>query len=44
MDQSRRKFFGIGVAVAAASAIPVGAIVAEKAADEVVGPILLERT
>jgi len=44
VDQSRRKFFGIGAAVAAASAIPAGAMVAEKSAREAVGPILLERT
>lgn len=42
MDQSRRKFFGIGAAVATAAAIP--AIAIEKKAKESVGPILLERT
>ena len=42
MDQSRRKFFGIGAAVAAAAAIPAGAIVAEKAAGEAVGPMMFE--
>jgi anaerobic selenocysteine-containing dehydrogenase len=42
MDQSRRKFFGIGAAVAAAAAIPAGAIVAKKASDEAVGPMMFE--
>jgi hypothetical protein len=42
VDQSRRKFFGIGAAVAAAAAIPVGAIVTEKAAGEAVGPMMFE--
>ena len=42
MNQSRRKFFGIGAAVAATAAIPAGAIVAEKAAGEAVGPMMFE--
>ena len=42
MDQSRRKFFGIGAAVAAAAAIPAGAVEVDKAIDEAVGPIMYE--
>jgi hypothetical protein len=41
MDQSRRKFFGIGAAFAAAAAVPV--IATAEPAKEAVGPILLER-
>jgi hypothetical protein len=40
MDQSRRKFFGIGVAVAAAAAVPA---IAEAKPTKAVSPILLER-
>jgi hypothetical protein len=44
MDQSRRKFFGIFAAASAVAAIPAGAVVAEKAADEAVGPMMFEHT
>jgi len=42
MDTSRRKFFGIGAAVAAAVAVPTGAVAVDKAVEEAVGPIMFE--
>ena len=43
MDQSRRKFFGMGAALAAMSGIPVGAQLAVKEKkEEAIKPILLE--
>lgn len=42
MDQSRRKFFGIGAAAVAAAAIPTGAVAVDKTVDEAIGPIILE--
>jgi hypothetical protein len=42
LDQSRRKFFGIGAAAVAAAAIPTGAVAGDKTVDEAIGPIILE--
>lgn len=44
MDESRRKFFGIGAAVAASLAIPAAAVAVDKTASEAVGPIMFEHT